>query len=125
MEIFELKKIILYEFYDFILVIAGAIPAALIRWHINNNLLVNLTGSLIIGLLLGSSLKRPFKLFVGVGFCGSLTTFSSWIMESFQLILHGSFLDAIALTLFSLILALLSAAFGYWIGKQVKLICFP
>ena len=120
----ELKEKILYELYNFILLVSGAIPAALIRWHLNNSIIVNLTGSLLIGLLLGASARRPFKLFLGVGFCGSLTTFSNWMMECLQLILHGSWLDAIAVIFSTLIAALFCASIGYWFGKQFRLRCF-
>lgn len=54
-------------------------------------LLVNLSGSLILGLLVGvgarhSSLPHELRLFLAVGFLGSFTTFSSFSAETLMLI---------------------------------------
>jgi len=50
-------------------------------------LTVNLVGSLILGLLAGFAIGRvtvpaPIRLLVGVGFCGSFTTFSTFAVET-------------------------------------------
>jgi len=58
----------------------GAIPGALLRWWLANTLVANSLGCFVVGaagLLDAPSPRR--RLLVGVGFAGSLTTFSSWI----------------------------------------------
>lgn len=67
-------------------VAAGAVPGSLLRWHWadgwQQTLLVNLLGSLLLGGLLPLQPSHPRILLVlGVGFCGSLTTFSTWMLE--------------------------------------------
>lgn len=57
-------------------------------------LLINITGSLVLGFLLVYSSERVlldprWRLLVGIGFCGSYTTFSSYAFESFALIEQG------------------------------------
>jgi len=57
-------------------------------------LLINLTGSLLLGffLILASErllLDPRWRLLVAVGFCGSYTTFSSYAFETFALIEQG------------------------------------
>ncbi len=60
-------------------------------------LLINITGSLILGFFLVFSTERAlldpkWRLLVAVGFCGSYTTFSSYAFESFALMEQGQWL---------------------------------
>ncbi|MEB3170177.1 MAG: CrcB family protein [Synechococcaceae cyanobacterium] len=69
------------ELGDLALVAAGAIPGALLRRWLPDLLLANLLGCLLLGLLVGAAGARPrLLLWGGIGFCGSLTSFSSWIL---------------------------------------------
>jgi CrcB protein len=64
------------------LVAAGAIPGALLRWRLQNTLIANLIGCLLIGMIVSRPGNRPRQMLLGgIGFCGSLTTFSTWILE--------------------------------------------
>ena len=60
-------------------------------------LLINITGSLVLGFFLVFSTERAlldprWRLLVAVGFCGSYTTFSSYAFESFALMEQGQWL---------------------------------
>jgi fluoride exporter len=60
-------------------------------------LLINLTGSFVLGFFLIYSTERVlldprWRLLVAVGFCGSYTTFSSYAFESFALMEQGQWL---------------------------------
>jgi CrcB protein len=60
-------------------------------------LLINITGSLILGFFLIFSTERAlldprWRLLIAVGFCGSYTTFSSYAFESFALMEQGRWL---------------------------------
>ena len=60
-------------------------------------LLINITGSLVLGFFLVYSSERVlldprWRLLVAVGFCGSYTTFSSYAFESFALMEQGQWL---------------------------------
>lgn len=57
-------------------------------------LIINITGSFILGLFMIWTTERVFadpkwRLIVAVGFCGSYTTFSSYAFESFALFEQG------------------------------------
>jgi len=59
----------------------GAIAGALLRWQLGWDPLANLLGCLLIGWLAGQKPPRPgWFLVLGVGFCGSLTTFGGWVL---------------------------------------------
>ena len=62
-------------------------------------LLVNILGSFILGLMIfgwdeKGLISPTIKLFIGVGFCGGLTTFSTFSLETFNLIKDAEFLMA-------------------------------
>jgi CrcB protein len=57
-------------------------------------LLINITGSFVLGLFLVWSTERAvvdpkWRLLIAIGFCGSYTTFSSYAYESFTLFEQG------------------------------------
>ncbi len=60
-------------------------------------LLINITGSVVLGFFLVYSTERVlldprWRLLVAIGFCGSYTTFSSYAFESFALMEQGQWL---------------------------------
>ena len=112
------------ELQELLLVAVGAVPGALLRWQFgvvfhDRDVLVNVLGSLILGLLMGLPYRPRLQLLVGIGFCGSLTTFSSWMVNSVDLIDSGQHLEALGLIGMTLGLGLGGAALGLWIGRRV------
>jgi len=70
-------------------------------------LFVNLLGCLLIGLLSGH--KGPnsmMRLLLVVGFCGSFTTFSTFALETLQMLESGHFVRAIGVVLVSVTVGL-------------------
>ncbi len=78
-----------------LLVSIGAIPAAILRWQIENIFLVNIIGCFLIGYINSTKINSRYKLIFSFGFCGSLTTFSGWIFDLFELIINGLLLKAL------------------------------
>ena len=116
------------ELQELLLVGVGAVPGALLRWQFglvlhDRDVVVNVLGSVILGLLLGRygrpNSKPRIQLLVGIGFCGSLTTFSSWMVNSVDLIHSGQHLAALGLIGMTMGLGLGGAALGFWIGRSV------
>lgn len=79
-------------------------------------LVVNLTGSLLLGLLLGwekhHGLDHDVALVLGAGFAGGFTTLSTWAWESVELLLDGQLRRAAANVVGSFALGLVAAAAG-------------
>lgn len=85
-------------------------------------LLINVSGSFMIGMITGIALKHAFfgewRLFLVTGVCGGFTTFSTFSMESFQLLQQNRNIAALIYILSSFFLGILAAIAGYFIGKQ-------
>ncbi len=86
-------------------------------------LAVNIIGSLMIGLIYGINEHKQFfdpetTLFLTVGICGGFTTFSSFGLESFNLLRSGQVMTALLYITISNIAALLSVFSGYYIAKS-------
>lgn len=109
---------------ELLLVAFGAVPGAVIRWQIgshlpDNDVIVNVLGAFILGWLVGLPLRPKRQLLVGIGFCGSLTTFSSWMVHCVTFIAQGDWLAAMGLIGLTLGLGLGAAALGVFVGRSL------
>ena len=80
-------------------------------------LLVNVVGSFILGAFLALAAQRivvnpGLRLFVATGFCGSLTTFSTYSYETVALLEQGNYLTSALYMFGSLVLGLVSVIAG-------------
>ena len=109
------------EFQELLLVSLGAVPGAVLRWqaavHLQDqNVLVNVAGAAVLGLMVGRSLRPRWQLLIGIGFCGSLTTFCSWMLDAMRQISRGDWVQAIGLIGLTLGLGVGAAGLGYFFG---------
>ncbi|MBD2550267.1 CrcB family protein [Microcystis elabens FACHB-917] len=123
------------EARDLLLVAMGAVPGALVRWRLEDlgkgwegpatglieaDLAANLIGTFLIGVIAAQRPPRPRLLLLGaIGFCGSLTTFSSWMLEISLAMRRGRPDQALAVVLVSLLGGLTVVALGLLAGRQL------
>jgi CrcB protein len=87
-------------------------------------LVINLSGSFILGLLFAASVERgvlpsEIRAPVLVGFIGAYTTFSTLTLETWRLVEGGNYLFAMANIGGSLLLGLVAVAAGLAVGRLV------
>ena len=122
---------------EILFVSIGAILGANIRFQIHNQLiklnlrkgflilLINAFASFCLGLFL--SLVEQFRaftyyyqliLFFSIGFSGSLSTFSSFVYDLFDLCLQFKYFKALKLFFISASMGIIAFAFGFFLGNQ-------
>lgn len=111
-----------------LLVVAGAVVGAPLRYLVDRlvqsrhesrfpwgTFVVNIAGSFVLGFLVEAAARHGWPssvtTLIGTGFCGALTTYSTFSFETVRLIEEGSRPAAVANVVAS-ILAGLGAAFG-------------
>ena len=110
------------ELQELLLVGLGAVPGALLRWQVSlhwadRHVLVNVVGAALLGLLAGLPAAPRRQLLVGIGFCGSLTTFSSWMLDAMRLISIGKVVEAFGLMGITLGLGVAASWIGFRCGR--------
>jgi CrcB protein len=85
-------------------------------WFPSGTLAVNLSGTALLGLLVGAALHGDALTLVGGGLIGSYTTFSTWMLDSERLAEHHSDRALVANLAGSLLLGLATVALGRALG---------
>jgi fluoride exporter len=112
--------------------LGGLLRYAITRWTLTismgfpyGTIFINVLGSFIIGYfgtLTLQSGKYPvsdnLRLFVMVGICGGFTTFSSFSLQTFDLLRSGAWGRALANILLSVVLCLAAVAAGHLLAHR-------
>lgn len=95
--------------WDIVYLIAGAIAGVLIRYQVTGDdlffgnvpisvLIVNIAGSFVLGAsstaVSSFGLDQRYTILIGIGFCGTLTTMSTFAFETVSLLSVGKLLVA-------------------------------
>lgn len=85
-------------------------------------LVVNVAGSLLLGVVAGLAAAGHVPLWVltlvGVGFCGALTTFSTFSFETFRLLDERRWRTALLNVVVSVAAGLAAVSLGFWLGSR-------
>ncbi|MGP1990785.1 fluoride efflux transporter CrcB [Zobellia laminariae] len=84
--------------------------------------LVNIIGCLLIGLILGLSIKTNYltpnqTLLLATGFCGGFTTFSTFAFEKHSLLTSGELVHFSIYLIASIVVGIAAVSFGLWLSK--------
>ena len=109
-----------------LLVVVGALVGAPLRLLVTRlaarggrdpargTLTVNVTGSALLGLVLGAAATPPAVVaLVGTGFCGTLTTFSTFGADVVRMVEQRRLARGLAYVLATVVLGVGAAALGY------------
>lgn len=116
-----------------ILVFLGGGAGAALRWYFSMvinysdlkwipTLSANVFGCFLLGICYGflnrELIHTSWYLLLATGFCGGLTTFSTFSLEAFNLLRHNQYLEAFSYICISLILGVIMIALGYYLIKN-------
>jgi CrcB protein len=123
---------------DYLWLSLGALAGANLRYFVSRitarflstdfpfgTLIINVTGSLLLGFFLIWTTERvladpKWRLFVAIGFCGSYTTFSSYAFETFALFEQGHWTLMAGNILANNILCLASVLAGAALARAIS-----
>ncbi|MFG3267188.1 MULTISPECIES: fluoride efflux transporter CrcB [Streptomyces] len=121
---------------NWLLVVAGGMVGAPLRYLTDRavqarhdsvfpwgTFVVNIVGCAILGLVTGAALAgaagSDLRLLLGTGFCGALTTYSTFSYETLRLTETGAALHAAANVVVSVTAGLGAAFAGVWLAQTV------
>ena len=89
-----------------------------------NTVIVNILGSLLIGIIYALSEKQnimtpEWRIFLATGICGGFTTFSAFSYENISLLRDGQLMQALLYSSLSIIFGLLATYIGIILVKQL------
>ncbi|MBB3590630.1 CrcB protein [Rhizobium sp. BK529] len=127
------------SFYTCLIVMAGGALGTFARYAVSilaipisrglpwGTIIINITGSLMIGffstLTLASGrfpISDNMRLFVIVGFCGGYTTFSSFSLQTLELLRMGSVVRACINVAASIVLCIGAVAVGHFVATWIN-----
>jgi len=92
-----------------------------LNWSTNiGTFLTNIIGSFCMGLLVSSCSQSPWLLMATVGICGGFTTFSTFSMQSVNLLQSGKYGAALLYIAGTVLLCVAFAAAGWYVGQRIK-----
>lgn len=120
----------------YILIAAGGAIGTLLRYFVSNldykysnavfplsTFIINITGSFAIGFIWGLSEKAyvspNIRLFLFIGILGGYTTFSTFSLETFNLIRDSEYKIAISNILLTNVIGISSVFFGFFVSKYL------
>jgi len=118
----------------------GGSSGAALRWAVVTSvdvgrfpwpvLVINIAGSLLLGILLAEEWSNPsMRLLVhdagGIGFCGGLTTFSTFSLEVVNLARDGDFALALLYLVASVAGAVVGLVAGAGVLRRVRAVTLP
>ena len=104
----------------FFLISIGAIPGALFRWQIDEIFLVNLLGCFLLGFFNSLDISKRLKLTLGVGLCGSMTTFSGLSFRLNQLLNQGLYKLFLLNSILMIFMGVLAIGLGHIFAKRLN-----
>ena len=104
---------------NFIYVLLAAYLATFLRLTINNNFLISIIGSFLVGFFIIRRLSYATEKILLSGFFSCFTSFSGFIFFLYTFLNQGNWIKFIILFNLIIILNLFTMLCGYWISRKM------
>jgi len=104
---------------NFIYVLLAAYLATFLRLTINNNFLISIIGSFLVGFFISRRLSYATEKILLSGFFSCFTSFSGFIFFLYTFLNQGNWIKFIILFNLIIIVNLFTMLCGYWISRKM------
>ncbi|MCQ9201106.1 MAG: CrcB family protein [Prochlorococcus marinus XMU1425] len=104
---------------NFIYVLLAAYLATFLRLSINNNFLISIIGSFLVGFFISRKLSYATEKILLSGFFSCFTSFSGFIFFLYTFLNQGNWIKFIIFFNLIIIVNLLTMLCGYWISRKM------
>ena len=100
-------------------ILLAAYLATFLRLTINNNFIISVIGSFLVGFLISKRLNYSIEKILLSGFFSSFTSFSGFIYFLYKVLNQGDCIEFIIFFNIIIIVNLFTMLFGFWIGRKI------
>ena len=104
---------------NFIYVLLAAYLATFLRLTINNNFLISIIGSFLVGFFISKRLSFSMEKILLSGFFSCFTSFSGFIYFLYKILNQGDWIKFIIFFNLIIILNVFTMLIGFWIGRKI------
>jgi CrcB protein len=104
---------------NFFYVLLAAYLATFLRLIINNNFIISVIGSFLVGFFISKRLSFSIEKILFSGFFSCFTSFSGFIYFLFQILNQGDWIKFIIFFNLIIIVNLFTMFFGFWISRKI------
>ena len=104
---------------NFIFIILACYTGTVLRFLINNNFIISIIGSFLVGFLINKRLSYSTEKILSGGFFSCFTSFSGFIYFLHKIFNQGDWLKFIFLCNLIVIVNLFTMYFGFWISRKI------
>ena len=104
---------------NFIYILLAAYLATFLRLTINNNFLISLIGSFLVGFFINKRLSYSIEKILFSGFFSCFTSFSGFIYFLYKILNQGEWIKFIIFFNLIIIFNLFTMFIGFWISRKI------
>ena len=109
----------LMKIKSYIYILTACYAATFLRIYLNNNLIVALIGSFLVGFVIAKRLNSFKEKVILSGFFSCFTSFSGFIYFLHKILSQGDWIKFIIFLNSVIILNLFTMYFGFWISRKI------
>ena len=104
---------------NFIYILVAAYLATFLRLTINNNFVISIIGSFLVGFFVSKRLSYSTEKILLSGFFSCFTSFSGFIYFLYKILNQGDWIRFIVFFNLIIIVNLFTMLFGFWISRKI------